>query len=140
MADKETTDSTGIRFRHTMIRVVDVERSVDFYTGLLGMTVMRRRETPARGETVAYVGYGDEDSNHALEIVQMHEPPESYVHGNTYGHIALGVPDVQALSDKLMAAGVAFTVPPAPVREGAPNKIAFFKDPDGYEIELTERR
>jgi lactoylglutathione lyase len=141
MPDNETTDSTGIRIRHTMIRVADVDRSVDFYTSLLGMTVMRRRESPARGETVAYVGYGsDEDSVHALEIVQMHEPPESYVHGNTYGHIALGVPDVQALADTLMAAGVEFTVPPAAVREGAPNKLAFFKDPDGYEIELTERR
>lgn len=129
-----------MRIRHTMIRVADLDRSVDFYTRLLGMNEMRRRESPDRGETVAYVGYGDEDSNHALEIVQEHSPPAEYVHGNTYGHVALGVPDVQALSDRLMADGVEFTMKPQPVRPGAPNKMAFCKDPDGYEIELTERR
>ena len=136
----DDTDPAGMRIRHTMLRVRDLEKSVAFYTGLLGMSVMRRRESPDRGETVAYVGYGDEDSHHALEIVQEHDPPESYHHGNTYGHIALAVPDVQTLSETLMAAGVEFTVPPQPVRAGSPNRLAFLKDPDGYEIELTERR
>lgn len=131
----------GMRIRHTMIRVADLERSVAFYTKMLGMTEMRRRESAARGETVAYVGYGEnEEATHALEIVQEHAPPAEYVHGNTYGHIALGVPDVQALSDRLVAAGVRFSTLPQPVREGSPNKLAFCLDPDGYEIELTERR
>ena len=127
------------RLRHTMIRVDDLERSVAFYTGLLGMTVMRRRVSEERGEPVAYVGYGDEETRHALEIVQEHNPPLEWRHGNTYGHVALGVPDVSALSKTLMEAGVEFTVPPQLVREGSPNKLAFIKDPDGYEIELTER-
>jgi lactoylglutathione lyase len=129
-----------MRIRHTMLRVADLERSVEFYTTLLGMTDMRRRVSDERGETVAYVGYGDdEDSTHALEIVQEHEPPETYSHGNTYGHIALGVPDVDGLVAKLKAAGVEFTLEPCNVRPGSPNKMAFCLDPDGYEIELTEK-
>lgn len=132
-------DPAGMRFRHTMIRVKDLDKSVAFYTDLLGMTVMRRRVNDDRGETVAYVGYGEEEDNHALEIVQEHSPPGEFYHGNTYGHVALAVPDVMGLSDTLMNAGVEFSLPPQPVREGSPNKMAFIKDPDGYEIELTER-
>ncbi|MBT5051230.1 MAG: lactoylglutathione lyase [Rhodospirillaceae bacterium] len=132
-------NSAGFRLRHTMIRVEDLEKSVAFYTDLLGMTLMRRRVSDERGETVAYVGYGDEETSHALEIVEEHSPPPAFRHGNTYGHVALGVPDVAALSEALMEAGVEFTIPPQLVREGSPNKLAFIKDPDGYEIELTER-
>ena len=84
--------SDEIKIRHTCLRVRDLEKSVDFYTSLLGMELMRRRESPERGETVAYVGYGEESKNHALELVQEHEPPIQYSHGNTYGHIALLVP------------------------------------------------
>ncbi len=135
----EQDGAGGYRLRHTMIRVDDLETSVAFYTELLGMTVMRRRVSEERGETVAYVGYGDEETTHALEIVQEHNPPSQWRHGNTYGHVALGVPDVTALSETLMEAGVEFPAPPQPVREGSPNKLAFIKDPDGYEIELTER-
>jgi lactoylglutathione lyase len=132
-------DLAGFHIRHTMIRVMDLEKSVAFYTDLLGMNVMRWRVNDDRGETVAYVGYGDEDGNHALEIVQEQVQPADFRHGNTYGHVALGVPDVMGLSDILMKAGVEFTTPPQAVREGSPNKMAFIKDPDGYEIELTER-
>lgn len=132
-------EAEGFRLRHTMIRVEDLDKSVAFYTGLLGMIVMRKRVSEERGETVAYVGYGDEETTHALEIVQEHNPPAEWRHGNTYGHVALGVPDVSALSETLVKAGVEFTVPPQLVREGSPNKLAFIKDPDGYEIELTER-
>ena len=132
-------DPAGFRIRHTMIRVKDLEKSVAFYTDLLGMSVMRRRVNDDRGETVAYVGYGDEDANHALEIVQEHDQPAQFRHGNTYGHVALAVPDVMGLSEILMKAGVEFSTPPQAVRAGSPNKLAFIKDPDGYEIELTER-
>lgn len=132
-------DPAGFHIRHTMIRVRDLETSVAFYTDLLGMTVIRRRVNDDRGETVAYVGYGEEDGNHALEIVQEHDQPAEFRHGNTYGHVALGVPDVMGLSEILTKAGVEFTTPPQAVREGSPNKLAFIKDPDGYEIELTER-
>ena len=132
-------DPAGFHIRHTMIRVQDLEKSVAFYTDLLGMNVMRRRVNDARGESVAYVGYGDEDGNHALEIIQEHDQPADFRHGNTYGHVALGVPDVMGLSDILMKAGVEFTTRPQAVREGSPNKMAFIRDPDGYEVELTER-
>ena len=130
----------GIRIRHTMLRVKDLDRSVDFFTDLLGMDLMRKRESPERGETVAYVGYGEEATEHALEIVQEHKQPAEFDHGNCYGHIALLVPDVGEMSEKLQSAGVEFTHEPHFVREGNPNRIAFFRDPDGYEIELTERR
>ncbi|MEK9684409.1 MAG: VOC family protein [Rhodospirillaceae bacterium] len=131
---------TEIRIRHTCLRVADLEQSVTFYTQMLGMDLMRRRESPERGETVAYVGYGEESSNHALELVQEHEPPKTYQHGNAYGHIALMVPDVGEMAERLLAAGVEFVLEPHFVRPGNPNRIAFFKDPDGYEIELTERK
>ncbi|NKB21652.1 MAG: lactoylglutathione lyase [Alphaproteobacteria bacterium] len=132
--------NNGMKIRHTMIRVADLQRSVDFYTQHLGMDLMRQRESEVRGERVAYVGYGDEDSNHALEIVEMMEPPAEYVHGNTYGHVALLVTNVQEKSDRLKNAGVEFAHEPHQTRPDNPNMIAFIKDPDGYEIELTERR
>ncbi len=128
-----------MKIRHTMIRVADLQQSVDFYTQQLNMDLMRTREE-ARRERVAYVGYGDEDSNHALEIVEMMDPPAEYVHGNTYGHVALLVENVQEMSDRLKSAGVEFAHEPHQTRPDNPNMIAFIKDPDGYEIELTERR
>ncbi len=132
-------DPAGFHIRHAMVRVRDLDRSVAFCTDLLGMSVMRRRVNDDRGEIVAYVGYGNEDGNHALEIVQEHDQPADFRHGNTYGHVALGVPDVMGLSEILMKEGVEFTTPPQAVREGSTHKLAFIKDPDGYEIELTER-
>ena len=130
----------GMKMRHTMIRVADLRRSVDFYTQNLGMDLMRERTSKVRGERVAYGGYGDEDTSHALEIVEMIEPPAEYVHGNTYGHVALLAENGQEMSDQLKSAGVEFAHEPYHVRVGNPNMIAFIKDPDGYEIELTERR
>ncbi len=114
-------DPAGFHIRHTMVRVKDLETSVAFYTDLLGMSVMRRRVNDDRGETVACVGYGDENGNHALEIVQEHDQPNKFRHGNTYGHVALGVPDVMGLSEILMKEGVEFITPPQAVREGSPN-------------------
>ncbi len=140
MTEISEMNPKGLRIRHTMLRVRDVNRSVEFYTGLLGMTVMRRRESPERGESVAYVGYGEEATHHALEIVQEAEQPAEFTHGDAYGHIALMVPDVGAMADELKEAGVEFVVEPHQSRPDNPNRIAFFKDPDGYEIELTERR
>ena len=129
-----------MKIRHTMIRVKTLQRSVEFYTKHLGMNLMRTRESQARGERVAYVGYGEEDSNHALEIVEMMNPPTEYVHGNTYGHIAILVDDVQKMSDRLKRSNIEFAHEPHQTRPENPNMIAFIKDPDGYEIELTERR
>ena len=129
-----------MRIRHTMLRVKNLQRSVEFYTQHLGMELMRTRESQARGERVAYVGYGDEDSNHALELVEMIEPLGKFMHGNAYGHVALLVDDVQEMSDRLKRSNVEFAHEPHHTRPENPNMIAFIKDPDGYEIELTERR
>ena len=129
-----------MRIRHTMLRVENLQRSVEFYRQHLGMELMRTRESQARGERVAYVGYGDEDSNHALELVEMIEPLGKFMHGNAYGHVALLVDDVQEMSDRLKRSNVEFAHEPHHTRPENPNMIAFIKDPDGYEIELTERR
>ena len=130
----------AIKIRHTMIRVSDLKKSVSFYTKMLGMKVMRSRESHERGEKVAYVGYGDEETHHALELVEMMDPPGEYFHGNTYGHVALLVTSVKKISEMLKEQGVEFSLDPHHVRPENPNMLAFIKDPDGYEIELTERR
>ena len=129
----------GFRIRHTMLRVCDLEKSVDFYTRLLGMGVMRRRADDQRKQTVCYVGYGDEDASHALELVCEHERRDRFEMGNCYGHVALAVPDLRALCEVLAKDGVTITHAPEPVRPGSANLVAFVTDPDGYEIELTER-
>ena len=130
--------AAGFRIRHTMLRVAELERSVKFYTGLLGMVEFRRREDD--DELVCYVGYGDaEDAVHALELVQEKDHEGGFEMGNCYGHVALAVPDIYALSEELKKAGVKFPLPPRPLRPDSPNHVAFILDPDGYEIELTER-
>ena len=123
-----------------MIRVKNLQQSIEFYTVYLGMDLMRTRESEVRGERVAYVGYGSEESNHALELVELIDPPDQFIHGNTYGHVALLVENVQEMSDRLKKAGIEFSHEPHQTKPGNPNMIAFIKDPDGYEIELTERR
>jgi lactoylglutathione lyase len=131
-----TAARNGPRIRHTMLRVADLDGSVDFYTRLLGMRVMRRRENPK--EKVAYVGYGEESAGHALELIQETAPAAAPAMGNRYGHVALYLPDIRATSAALKAAGVPFTMEPGRLRPDNPNLFAFVTDPDGYEIELTE--
>jgi lactoylglutathione lyase len=130
--------SEGRRIRHTNLRVRDLDKSVDFYTRLLGMEVQRRRDNP--DEQVAYVGYGEESENHALELTFEPARTAPFEIGNCYGHVALGVSDIEGLCAMLETAGVEFRKPLGPVRPGSPVHVAFIHDPDGYEIELTERR
>ncbi len=125
------------RIRHTMVRVGDLDRSIDFYTRLLGMTVQRERNNP--DEAVAYVGYGDEATSHAIELTCEADNRGPFEIGTGYGHVALGVPDIKGLCKTLVAAGVEFRKPLGPVRPGSAVHVAFIRDPDGYEIELTER-
>ena len=126
------------RIRHTMVRVADLDKSVDFYTRLLGMEVQRRRDNA--DERVAYVGYGDENGNHAIELTCEAGNSGPFEMGTGYGHVALGVSDIKGLCAALETAGVEFRKPLGPVRPGSPVHVAFIRDPDGYEIELTERR
>jgi lactoylglutathione lyase len=131
------TTTGGGRFLHTMIRVGDLDRSVDFYTRLLGMKELRRRDVPEGKYTLAFVGYGDEASNTVLELTYNYGV-EKYEHGTAFGHLAIGVPDVKATCERLRAEGVRITREPGPVKFGT-TVIAFIEDPDGYKIELIER-
>lgn len=129
---------SGARMLHTMIRVHDLDKSIAFYTGLLGMQLLRRTDYPAGKYTLAFVGYGDEASNCVIELTHNwdHEP---YVLGDGFGHLALGLPDVYKACEDLAAAGAKITRPAGPVKHGT-TVIAFIEDPDGYKIELIERK
>jgi lactoylglutathione lyase len=125
-------------YLHTMLRVGNLERSVNFYTQMLGMRELRRTDFPEGKFTLVFVGYGDEDSHTVLELTYNYGV-DHYEMGTGFGHLALGVPDIYATCEKLRAAGVKITREPGPMRFGK-TVIAFIEDPDGYKIELIERR
>ena len=127
------------RLLHTMIRVFDLDRSVDFYTRLLGMRLLRRTDFPGGRFTLAFVGYGDEAETAVIELTHNWDQAEPYTIGSGFGHLAIGVPDIAAACDRLAAAGVPIPRPPGPMKHGG-TVIAFAEDPDGYRIELIERR
>src|SRR5271170_4153585 len=125
------------RFLHTMLRVGDLQRSVDFYTKLLSMKELRRRDVPDGKYTLAFLGYSDDPSGAEIELTYNYGV-EKYELGNAFGHLAVGVPDVAAACEVAKAAGGTITRPAGPVKFGT-TIIAFVKDPDGYSIELVER-
>ena len=129
------------RIRHTMLRVKNLEKSIDFYTRLFGMTVFRRRDVEGGKYSVAFLGYGDENNDPAIELTYNWGHDDGYDIGNGYGHIAIGVPDIYGLCDSLEREGVEIPRPAGPLKHGGPNAsvIAFVKDPDGYLIELGKR-
>jgi lactoylglutathione lyase len=125
------------RFLHTMLRVGDLQRSVDFYTRLLDMKELRRRDVPDGKYTLAFVGYGDEDHESVIELTYNYGT-EKYEMGGAFGHLAIGVPDVAATCEKVRGGGGTVTREAGPVKFGT-TVIAFIKDPDGYVIELVQR-
>jgi len=125
------------RFLHTMLRVGDLQRSVSFYTRLLDMKELRRRDVPDGKYTLAFVGYGDEDHESVIELTYNYGT-EKYEMGGAFGHLAIGVPDVAATCEKVRGGGGTVTREAGPVKFGT-TIIAFFKDPDGYMIELVQR-
>ena len=127
-----------MRLLHTMLRVGNLERSIEFYTQVLGMTLIRRSENPEYKYSLAFVGYGSNPDHAELELTYNHGV-EKYDMGTAYGHIALGVPDAYAACDKIRAAGVQVTREAGPVKGGS-TVIAFVTDPDGYKVELIERK
>lgn len=126
-----------MRMLHTMLRVGNLERSVKFYTEVLGMTELRRAEYPDGKFTLVFIGYGDESSNTVLELTYNWDT-ESYDLGNAYGHIAIGVPDAKAACDKIRNLGGKVVREAGPMMHGT-EIIAFVEDPDGYKVELIER-
>jgi len=126
-----------MRLLHTMLRVGDLQRSIDFYTRVLGMKLLRTTERPEQKYSLAFVGYGTNPDHAEIELTYNHGV-SSYEMGTAYGHIALGVPDVHAACDRIRAAGGGITREPGPVKGGS-TVIAFVTDPDGYKIELIER-
>ena len=124
---------------HTMIRVFDLDKSIAFYTGKLGMTLLRRKDYPSGEFTLAFVGYGDEESNAVIELTHNWGQKEPYQLGTAFGHLAIGVPDIYGTCERLAKDGVKIPRPPGPMKHGG-SVIAFIEDPDGYKIELIEKK
>ena len=127
-----------MRFLHTMIRVGNLQKSIEFYTECFGMELLRQKDYPGGKFTLAFIGYGDEKENTVIELTHNWET-ESYELGNGFGHFAIGVEDIYATCDKLREKGAIITREPGPMKHGN-TVIAFLKDPDGYSIELIERK
>ena len=127
-----------MRFLHTMLRVGDLDRSIRFYTDVMGMTLLRRSENTSQNYSLAFLGYGANPEHAEIELT-YNPGVLSYELGTAYGHIAIGVPDAAAACDKIRHGGGNVTREAGPVKGGT-TVIAFITDPDGYKIELIERR
>ena len=126
-----------MRLLHTMLRVGDLQKSIDFYTQAMGMQLLRKTHRPEQNYDLAFVGYGSNPDHAEIELTYNYGV-SSYELGTAFGHIALGVPDVVATCAQIEHAGGKITRAPGPVKGGA-TMIAFVQDPDGYKIELIER-
>lgn len=127
-----------MRILHTMIRVGDLERSIAFYTQVLGMSVLRRTDYPEGRFTNVFVGYGDEATHPVLELTHNWDTA-SYDLGNGYGHVAVEVEDAYRACDEVTRRGGRVTRPAGPMKHGS-TVIAFVEDPDGYKIEFVQRK
>ena len=127
-----------MRLLHTMLRVGDLQRSIDFYTNVLGMKLLRTSENPEYKYSLAFVGYGPETDEAVIELTYNWGVAE-YDHGSAFGHIALEAEDIYATCAVIKAAGGVVTREPGPVKGGT-SIIAFVQDPDGYKIELINQK
>ncbi|MFC3395411.1 lactoylglutathione lyase [Brenneria rubrifaciens] len=125
-----------MRLLHTMLRVGDLQRAIDFYTHVLGMRLLRTSENTEYKYTLAFVGYAEESESAVIELT-YNWGVQQYDQGNAFGHIALGVDDVAATCERIRQAGGNVTREAGPVKGGT-TIIAFVEDPDGYKIELIE--
>lgn len=126
-----------MRVLHTMLRVGDLDRSIKFYTEVLGMQVLRRNDYPDGKFTLAFVGYGSEDEGAVIELT-YNWGVDKYELGTAYGHIALAVPDAYAACAEIKARGGKVVREAGPMKHGT-TVIAFVEDPDGYKVELIQR-
>lgn len=127
-----------MRLLHTMLRVVDLDRSIAFYTEVLGMRLLRRHDYPEGKFTLAFVGYQEESEGAVIELTH-NWGVESYELGTAYGHIALEVPDAYAACEAIKARGGKVVREAGPMKHGS-TVIAFVEDPDGYKVELIQAR
>ena len=127
-----------MRLLHTMLRVVDLDKSIDFYTRILGMTLLRRSDYPDGKFTLAFVGYGPESAHAVIELT-YNWGVDHYELGTAFGHIALEVDDATAACNTIKAAGGKVVREAGPMKHGT-TVIAFVEDPDGYKIELIQRK
>ncbi|WP_119458647.1 lactoylglutathione lyase [Rhodospirillaceae bacterium SYSU D60014] len=130
--------SNDFRLLHTMIRVRDLDKSIDFYTRMLGMKLLRKKDYPSGEFTLAFVGYDDEEAGAVIELTHNWGQNEPYELGSGFGHLAIGVPDIYGTCEALAAEDVRIPRPPGPMKHGG-SVIAFIEDPDGYKIELIQR-
>ncbi len=127
-----------MRILHTMIRVTDLNKSIDFYTNVFGMSLLRKKDFPDGKFTLAFVGYGSEEDNAVIELTHNWET-DKYDMGNAFGHIAISVDDAYRACDQIADKGGNVVRPAGPMKHGG-GVIAFVKDPDGYMIELIESK
>lgn len=127
-----------MRLLHTMLRVGDLDKSITFYTEIFGMTLLRQKDYPEGKFTLAFVGYGDEKNNTAIELTHNWDT-NSYEIGDGFGHLAIEVDDVYAACEKIKLQGGNIIREAGPMNAGK-TIIAFVKDPDGYEIELLNKK
>ncbi|MDH3582720.1 MAG: lactoylglutathione lyase [Phycisphaerae bacterium] len=123
-----------MRLLHTMLRVIDLEKSIQFYTEIMGMKLLRRKDYPDGRFTLAFLGYGDESANTVLELTHNWDT-DAYELGDAYGHIAIEVEDVYAACEQIRTRGGTITREPGPMKHGQ-TVLAFVEDPDGYKVEL----
>ncbi|RKP49150.1 lactoylglutathione lyase [Trinickia fusca] len=127
-----------MRLLHTMLRVGDLDRSIAFYSDLLGMKLLRRQEYPDGRFTLAFIGYEDESKGTVLELTHNWDT-KSYDHGNAFGHIAIEVDDAYAACERIKAQGGTVVREAGPMKHGT-TVIAFINDPDGYKIEFIQKK
>ena len=132
-----TEAPSKFRMMHTMIRVLDLDRSIAFYTELLGMELLRREDFPEGKFTLAFVGYGPEATQTVVELTHNWDQATPYEIGTGFGHIALGVRDIYGVCAELEKRGARIPRKPGPMKHGTTH-IAFIEDPDGYKIELID--
>jgi lactoylglutathione lyase len=130
-------DAASMRLLHTMLRVGDLDRSITFYTEVLGMRLLRRKDYPGGRFTLAFVGYGEENDTTVLELTHNWDT-STYEIGSGYGHIAIGVADIHGVCEQIRAKGGRVAREPGPMKNGT-TVIAFVEDPDGYRVELIEQ-